>query len=189
MKKYLDANIDYYELDICGEPDLLINLERELPIPVQDNSYDTVVCTDVLEHLDNLHDVFEELLRVTNKYIIISLPNSMETVLSYYRDIEYAQGTNDTRSQNGKYMKFYGLPFENPNDRHKWFFSYIEAEEFFEYKAKKLNFKIKEMFPIGYYVNKNSYKSKLFRYFIKIFASKNTAKNVFPSTFWIVIEK
>jgi 2-polyprenyl-3-methyl-5-hydroxy-6-metoxy-1,4-benzoquinol methylase len=40
-----------------------------------DNSFDLVVSTEVLEHLDNPFDALEELLRISKKYIIISTPN------------------------------------------------------------------------------------------------------------------
>ena len=46
---------------------------------------DCVVCTDVLEHVNNLHEVFEELIRITKRYVIISVPNGFnyEVVLEY----------------------------------------------------------------------------------------------------------
>ena len=185
MKKYLNNDIKYFELDIAGTPDIKINLEKELPIPADSNSYDTVVCTDVLEHLDNFHDVFEELLRISNKYVIISLPNCTSEVLTYFRDNYY----HGSEYEFGKYMKFYGLPLEKPEDRHKWFFSYVEAEEFFKYKSKKLGFNIAEMFPIGYYAKNNSFKSNVLRSVLNVIGSENTKKNLFSSAFWIVIEK
>jgi hypothetical protein len=190
LKKYLRNGVKYYELDMCGSPDLLIDLEKELPISVGDDSYETVICTDVLEHLDNLHDTFRELVRVSSKYIIISLPNSVETVLSYFRDIVYSNSTDGRDDkQHGKYMKFYGLPFEKPDDRHKWFFSYVEAEDFFMYQSKEMNFKIREMFPVGYYRENNSIKQKLFRAIINTFGTSNIKKNLYPVAFSIVIEK
>lgn len=42
-------------------------------------------------------------------------------------------------------MKFYGLPFEKPEDRHKWFFSSEEAEKFILYRAGKNNMEILQM--------------------------------------------
>ena len=189
MKKYLNDNVSYIEIDIAGTPDLKINLERELPIPVKENSYDTVICTDVLEHLDNFHDVFNELLRVTRKNLITSLPNSAKNISSYYKDKVYKNNHTSRRVQYGKYQKFYGLPFESPKDRHKWFFSYVEAEEFFEYQSEKKSFKIKEMFPVGYYANDRRIKAKMLNGIINLLFNDNAKKNILSSSFWIVIEK
>jgi SAM-dependent methyltransferase len=190
MKKYLSSNVEYLELDIAGTPDIKINLEKELPIPVKDSTFETVICTDVLEHLDNFHEVFKELLRVSNKYIIISLPNSVKSVTPYFFDLADDKNNNQIRKKQGKYLKFYGLPFEKPDDRHKWFFSYTDAEDFFHFQSKKLNFKIKEEFPEEYYLDdKSDIKRKLFYFFIKKFTNNNIKKNLLSKTYWIVIEK
>jgi hypothetical protein len=39
-------------------------------------------------------------------------------------------------------LKFYGLPLERPNDRHKWFFSSEEAEQFIVHRASKNHMRI-----------------------------------------------
>mgnify|MGYP001563776742 CR=1 FL=1 len=47
-------------------------------IPCVGNSYDLVAAYDVLEHLENIEDVekaLKELYRVTNKYVLISVPD------------------------------------------------------------------------------------------------------------------
>ncbi|PCJ21366.1 MAG: hypothetical protein COB02_01910 [Candidatus Cloacimonadota bacterium] len=188
MKKHLDEQVQYFELDIAGSPDLKINLEKEIPIPIENNKYETVVCTDVLEHLDNFHQVFNELLRISSKYLIISLPNSVTSLMSYYKNKVYENNNEDRRKQFGKYTKYYGLPYEKPEDRHKWLFSYTEAEDFFIYHSKKKNFKIAEMFPVGYY-NNSSWKRTVFRTVMSMFGSKDFQKNMFSDSFWIVIEK
>ena len=189
LKKYLKEDVDYTEIDMSGTPDIKMNLERELPIPAKENSYETVICTDVLEHVDNFHDVFDELLRVSKKYIIISLPNSVKNISTYYRDRVYKNNDISRRMKHGKYQKFYGLPFEKPEDRHKWFFSYVEAEEFFKYQSEKKSFKIKEIFPVGYFSNDKRIKSKIFIGIVNLVCNENAKKNILSSSFWIVIEK
>lgn len=37
-------------------------------------------------------------------------------------------------------MKFYGLPLDPPDDRHRWFFGPEEALNFIIYRANKANF-------------------------------------------------
>lgn len=44
-------------------------------LPYKDSSFDLIICTEVLEHLDNPIKAVEELKRVTKKHIILSVPN------------------------------------------------------------------------------------------------------------------
>lgn len=44
-------------------------------LPFKNNSFDLVVCTEVLEHLENPKKAYRELLRVSRKYVLISVPN------------------------------------------------------------------------------------------------------------------
>lgn len=188
LKEFIDPSIQYYELDIAGDPDLKIDLEKQLPIPAEDNSYETVICTDVLEHLDNFHDVFDELIRISSKWIILSLPNAARDALAYYRNQIYLQDNSLERKMNyGKHMKYYGLPFNKPLDRHKWFFSYTEAEEFIQQKAQEKNLTIQEMFGIGY--NKKGLMPTLKRELTQLIKGEDVRKNAFNFCIWTVLEK
>ncbi len=44
-------------------------------LPYSNNSFDTVLCTEVLEHLENPEKGLREILRVSSKYCLISVPN------------------------------------------------------------------------------------------------------------------
>jgi ubiquinone/menaquinone biosynthesis C-methylase UbiE len=44
-------------------------------IPYKDNSFDLVICTEVLEHLEDPEKALLELKRVSSKYLILSVPN------------------------------------------------------------------------------------------------------------------
>lgn len=44
-------------------------------LPYRSNSFDLVVCTEVLEHLEFPKKAYRELLRVSKKYVLISVPN------------------------------------------------------------------------------------------------------------------
>lgn len=127
LKQYLPEDVEYWGIGLGGHPDRRVDLERE-KIPFPDNSFDCVLCLDVLEHLENIHEVFDELCRVTRRYVIISLPNPWK---DFYNMLRYG----DYRP--GQPMKFYGLPLERPEDRHKWFFSSEEAEKFILYRSGK----------------------------------------------------
>ncbi len=51
-------------------------------LPYQDNSFDLLICTEVLEHLINPDKALLELKRVTNKYLILSVPNEPFFILA-----------------------------------------------------------------------------------------------------------
>lgn len=61
-KKYVGASVTFQVEDL-----------RSLSFP--DNSFDTVVCSQVLEHLDDAESALAELKRVARKYVVISVPN------------------------------------------------------------------------------------------------------------------
>lgn len=142
LKEHLPNNIKYTGIDIAGKPDIFINLDKIDKLPFDDNEFDSVICADVLEHLENIHLIFDELCRVSNKYIIITLPNAYASIPEFIKGKKYTTDA-DKRKQFGKYNKFYGLPLEKPEDRHRWFFAFNEAVEFIDYNAKKHNFKVK----------------------------------------------
>ena len=142
FKKHIPNTVKYTGIDIAGKPDIFINLDKIENLPFNDNEFDTTVCADVLEHLENIHLIFDELCRVTNKNIIITLPNAYASIPEIIKGKKYAK-TQEKRKQFGKYNKFYGLPLEIPEDRHRWFFSYEEAIDFLTYRAAKFDFEIK----------------------------------------------
>lgn len=132
LSQYID---DYVGLDIEPKPyrdDIrdIIKCNLEYGIPFKNNSFDTVLALDVLEHVDNLYYLFNELKRVSKKYIIINLPN----LYHFKFRLKYVFG----KSIGGKY----GIPIKKPPDRHKWIFNLNEARDFliknsFPFKIQK----------------------------------------------------
>lgn len=149
LKRYLDEDAPYWGIGLGGNPDQQVDLEVE-KFPFDDNSFDTVLCLDVLEHIDNIHDVFDELCRVARLNIIISLPNAWLDIYQAMHYSDYALG---------QHTKFYGLPLERPKDRHKWFFNYDEAEAFINYRAKKNGWRVVQLDGLS---NEQVYKNRLF---------------------------
>jgi ubiquinone/menaquinone biosynthesis C-methylase UbiE len=141
FKKYISPDMAYTGIDMAGKPDIVINLDQINKLPFDDNAFDLVICSDVLEHLENIHLIFDELCRVSAKYIIITLPNGYADIPEFISGKRYTEDAKK-RKQFGKYKKYYGLPFEKPEDRHRWFFSYDEAVEFINYRADKQDFSI-----------------------------------------------
>ena len=168
LKKIIGSKV--LGIDVSGNPDKKINLEREKLSAFRDNSFELSICTEVLEHVDNFHEITNELIRVSNKFILISLPNC-----SVFFNLFRIMLTNKTG-------KFYGLPDSKPEDRHKWFFSWKEADVFFENLCKTNNLKISEKF-----LNFNYSTSMLTRVaglFLRVFKIKSFANN-----YWVLIKK
>ena len=177
----------YVETDIAGNPDIFLDLDNTFPLPFDDNSFDCIVCTDVLEHLDKLHQVFEELIRISKNHLIISVPNATTEFKFWLRRIKYS-GNDGLAGENiGMFAKYYGLPLNAPEDRHRWFFSYTEAKYFFRGSGRKLNYRVISEYPTGAYAK--TFKGKLARFFANIFLSKSQYEDLFYPTYWCLIEK
>jgi len=123
---------DYTGVDVGGQPDVELDLEQAERLPFEDMAFDCVVCTDVLEHLDNLHHILGELVRVARGHVIVSLPNCWAEAR---RPIERGKGS----------FGHYGLPSERPMDRHKWFFSLSEARDFLAVQSERHRAEIVEL--------------------------------------------
>ncbi|MDP8230803.1 MAG: methyltransferase domain-containing protein [Candidatus Gorgyraea atricola] len=144
LKKILLPKTSYAGIDITGMPDIIFDLDSGKSLPFEDKKFDLVFCSEVLEHLENIHFIFDELCRVSNKYVLISLPNAMTGISAYLRGNIYSD-TLEKNKMFGKYIKFYGLPLDKPLDRHRWFFNTEEALEFVRYRAEKNDCKIEQI--------------------------------------------
>jgi hypothetical protein len=132
LREYLPDPQNYFGIGLGGHPDLVLNLENE-KIPFGDKSYDCTICLDVLEHVDNIHEIFDECCRMSNQWVIISLPNPFKMLIQRLITGNYKEN---------QLTKFYGLPLEKPADRHKWFFTFDEANQFIAHRAKINGFSI-----------------------------------------------
>ena len=54
LKTLLAPDIKYTGIDVAGKPDIVLNLEKIERLPFDDSTFDCVICSDVLEHLDKL---------------------------------------------------------------------------------------------------------------------------------------
>ena len=176
LKRHLDEGTSYWAIGLGGHPDQQVNLELgEIPFP--DKSFDCILCLDVLEHLEQIHQIFDECCRVARQNVIISLPNPLGVVYNQLRFGDYRPG---------QLSKFYGLPLDPPSDRHRWFFSYEEAEKFILYRAGLKGMRILQMEPQGMSGEPTRWK-RLAR--MVLFCKDVNTKNLYAGTLWAVLEK
>lgn len=180
-KRILDVGSDYNTLkklvgekvlgvDLYGEPDIRIDFEKEQLKQFRAQSFDLVVCTEVLEHLENLHAMTRELLRVSRRHVLISLPNSLNVFAKWNIAFHDRAG------------KFYGLPFEKPEDRHRWFFGYKDVDRYFQHIAETTPFRIREKFLLMNF--SSSWKGRLLQWFVRL-----TSYNNVSASYWILLER
>lgn len=63
-------------------PSLIFRQGSIYELPYKDNFFDLIICTEVLEHLEDPTKAIKEMLRVSKKYLIISVPNEPLFMLS-----------------------------------------------------------------------------------------------------------
>lgn len=133
LSRYLDPRkISYQTADVCGEHDHLIDLER--PLALADRSFDYVAALDVIEHVNDIHGAIGELLRITGKCAIISLPN-MASYANRLRFLFCGRLTTDK----------YSLPADPVADRHRWLTTYADIIPFMERNAERCGFRVERI--------------------------------------------
>lgn len=179
LRKYLPAAMKFTGVDLAPEADLRLNLEKE-PLPFEAGSFDVVTCIDVLEHLENLHSMFDDICRITARYTLIALPTPW---VDLYR--VWCWGGE----QSAQSLKFYGLPAEPPEDRHKWFFSLSEAEEFIRRRAELNNMNIVQMDTESWKDEPGGWKRKLRHLARKYLMRAILPHDLYAYRLWALLEK
>jgi SAM-dependent methyltransferase len=129
LRSVLDPGAEYVSLDLYPPADIIGTLDERLPI--DDGAFDLVVALDVLEHTNVFHHAFQELLRVSSRHVLISLPNMYELRVR----ARVATGRAVSRK--------YGLPLDTPADRHRWFFSLDDARAFCTEWSARLGWRVR----------------------------------------------
>ena len=184
-ENYLSTILDNFnikaqgvEIDIAGNPDYKINLEKIDKLPFKNNEFSFLILNDIIEHIENFHLVLNESFRIAKKKLIISLPIPSNDFVLIIKSKKY----NPPLKDGGLYNKFYGLPHETPIDRHKWWFTHEDALAFFDNYEKINNCEISTFTD---FFKPAGIQNKL----AKLFLSKRLYKNFFHNAVWFIIEK
>jgi 2-polyprenyl-3-methyl-5-hydroxy-6-metoxy-1,4-benzoquinol methylase len=114
--EYLDTAI---ALGRKTYPDIKITKGNIYELPYKDNEFDLVLCTEVLEHLEKPEKALKELVRVSRKYLVISVPNEPFFMLAQLiRGKNWSRLGNDIEHIN--HWTMFGFPqFVKKNSRVK----------------------------------------------------------------------
>lgn len=136
LKRHLRGDIAYTGIDLIPGPgvDHVGNAEEGLPFA--DCTFDAVVALDLLEHADNIWFVFDELLRVASRQVVVLLPNAYHWLLR----LQYLRG---------KEMDKYLLPPEPILDRHRWLLSHDSIRRFCLARAEAAGWSVSEQILFG----------------------------------------
>ena len=76
------ANVLTLDIDKNLNPDIVGSV---LDVPFSDNSFEVVVCYELIEHLqyENFYKAFSEIFRVSKSYAILSLPDASRVYCLY----------------------------------------------------------------------------------------------------------
>ena len=140
FEKYLEGKYEYTGIDFDPDKPLNIeisdkeinyNLEQGLP---ENFEFDIINALDVLEHLENIHNLYDEIFIKSKKKVSIALPN-----MGYYKFRLNFLFKGDI---SGKYT----FHEKKVHDRHRWLPNYTSILKFVKnnhpdgWKVKKFDF-------------------------------------------------
>lgn len=160
LKDFLKKDAKYQGIDYKDSNEILGH-NLEYGIPFEDNSFDIVFALDVLEHVENVHFLFDEILRVSKLEAIVAIPN-----ISYWKfRLRFLKG----KDISDKYI----FSSVKVLDRHRWLTSYNSAIKFVSENTKGNDVIIKQ----GFY----QYRRRALRLIDSFFSRK------FPNLFCYVV--
>lgn len=115
----IDYSDDALKIGKKVYPHLSLSKGDIYDIKEKNSTYDLVMATEVLEHLDNPQKALKELIRVSKKYVLLSVPNE-----------PFFIGANFLR---GKYLKNFG---NHPEHINHW--TFVGFERFLKRSGLKI---------------------------------------------------
>lgn len=115
MKNHLPKTCKYMSVGLPGEydelhkPDVNWNLNK-YPYPFKDNSFDMVLMSHILEHIENPPKAMTEGYRIAKRFLVINIPTHCRINKQNARDLRHIWNydTHHNLSQPwGKYLPFW----------------------------------------------------------------------------------
>ncbi len=126
LKRHINREVEYFGADLFDNGSHVKYVGDIMHVDF-DRKFDIVSAIDILEHLEQPTNAFEKLMELSNKYIIISLPNCYDLKKRYSFAVHGTLG--------GKYKFSSGEIL----DRHRWIMSAEEIDDFYKSIAAKHN--------------------------------------------------
>tara|TARA_B100000780_G_scaffold72724_1_gene48718 strand:- start:2174 stop:2800 length:627 start_codon:yes stop_codon:yes gene_type:complete len=162
LKEHLLGNFNYLGLDYISKKSndpSFINHNLEKGLPENLNNIDIIIALDVLEHIEHIHEVYQGFFPITNKAVIVALPN-----MGYYK---FRINFLFKGILSGKYY----FSENKTLDRHRWIPNYQTIDKF-----------IHKNTPLGWNIKNYDYVAERKRNFFFYYAEKFLSK-FFPSLF------
>ena len=132
VREFVGTDTRYVGVDIQGLGDYCIDLDSK-PLPFEARAFETVLCFESLEHLNDIHSQVDGMLRVASRYFIGSL--FVESAVTKGRSV----------NRFGDPIGNAHLPIAPVFDRHKWIFTFSDALDFIYYRTRRAGFTIAEI--------------------------------------------
>lgn len=73
--RWLGFKVTSVDIQKYGDEDVVVVGASEKKLPFVDDEFDIVIASEVIEHVEDPFSLIHELLRVSNKYVVLSTPN------------------------------------------------------------------------------------------------------------------
>jgi len=148
FKQFIPRNAEYFCVNLDKTKSFIkeCDLNKE-PIPFNDNFFDVVIVTHVLEHLFFPEKVCKEIARVTkfNGIILFALPNEFG-ISNFLMNRQYGLLRKPLSIKKQKYMHHWIFNIDNTKEFLNQFFEVIEEHFFWAMHVSKAKF-ILRFFP------------------------------------------
>ncbi len=179
LKGFFPNHIRYSSLDYQGKQDYIFDLNKG-EIPIEDNSFDIIVCLETLEHIFYPHKVMKEILRIAKPTAIffISMPNEF----NFYLRVLYLFGKKTDCQETFRVVERHQhIQIPRVKDILNFFSEYLNIEKIDYGWSSRSNFNPK--FSLGKFnkdLEKNNITKTLFSMTDKLI---NSLSSIYPSMF------
>lgn len=122
--------VDYAGADLAADPRGRVKYVGDITRMAIDRTFDAVVALDILEHLERPSELFDRLVPLADRYLLISFPNTYDLKSRFKFAVRGQLG--------GKYV----FSDQHSEDRHRWLMNRDEILAFFAAKAGKHRLKL-----------------------------------------------